>query len=399
MAMRESNQFAGDNRRPSDVPGPRNDDLGDKGPEKLSVGWFVPTWMAEVRSAACRLEAELDRTPCGELDDGEQADYRAVRKAILTAREHAHPSGSRHRDEHFFVLRQLWRHAVVWWTGGEIDLAYCALHTAGQILLSVEPEDTVKAHIPDMAASVITSFRGDDLRVRGYLKTLEILATPGRPIQASDRAQLRAIRQACDSSDASAHSDARTFRNTLVVIGAMLLVLVAGVAGLAWVDQGFRAVFAVAAVAKHGPDRWYVLELEVIGSLSGLAGAALTLKNYTGYRHTYGLPVVQALLKGSAGAATGLLGVLLAGSGFISALSLHPGAQIFAVALIFGYAQYLFTRLLDRQAKDILTSAGSRSDRSVTPQVPASDERASFVTVAYDPHGSGQPGHARRGSM
>jgi hypothetical protein len=361
----------------------------------LSGGWFVPTWMAEVRNAACRLEAELDRTPREGLDEGGQADYRSVRKAIDTARENAERSESRKAGEHFSALRQLWRHAVVWWTGGEIDLAYCALHTAGQVLLSIEPEDTVKAHIPDMAAAVTTAFRGNDLRVRGYLKTLEILAKPGREIQDSDRAQLRAIRQACDSSDASAHSDVRTFRNTLVVIGALLSFLLAGVAGLAWADKGFRAVFAVAAAAKHGPDGWYVLELEVIASLSGLAGAALTLKNYIGYRHTYGLPVVQALLKGSAGAATGLLGVLLAGSGLVNSLTLRPGAQIFAVALIFGYAQYLFTRLLDRQAKDILAGAGSRSDPSVTPQVPASDERAIFVTVAEDPRRPVKQGHAR----
>ncbi len=69
-----------------------------------------------------------------------------------------------------------------------------------------------------MAAAVVTAFRPNDLRMRGYLKTLEILAQPDRRISDSDRAQLRAIRQACDSSDASAHSDVRTFRNTLVVM-------------------------------------------------------------------------------------------------------------------------------------------------------------------------------------
>ena len=75
------------------------------------------------------------------------------------------------------------------------------MHTAGQILLSVEPEDAVKAHIPDMAVAVATDFLPNDLRVRGYLKSLEILAEPDRRSGDSDRAQLRAIRQACDSAD------------------------------------------------------------------------------------------------------------------------------------------------------------------------------------------------------
>jgi hypothetical protein len=73
----------------------------------------------------------------------------------------------------------------------------------------------------------------NDLRQRGYLKTLEILARPDRRISDSDRAQLRAIQQACDSSEASAHSGARTFRNTLAVTGALLAALLAGVSFVA----------------------------------------------------------------------------------------------------------------------------------------------------------------------
>ncbi len=154
-------------------------------------------------------------------------------------------------------------------------------------------------------------------------------------------------------------------------------------AGLAWADQSFRAVFA-AAGGKPGPSGWYVPELELIASLSGLAGAALALKNYTGHRHSYGLPLAQTLLKGSAGAAAGLLGVLLAGSGLVGSLTLHAGAQVYTVALIFGYGQYLVTRLIDRQAVEILSSAGSRSDRGVTPEAPDYDGKLIFVAVTAE---------------
>jgi hypothetical protein len=340
----------------------------------------MAAWMAEVRSTARRLEAELHRTDYERMNSGQQADYVAICHAIDTAKRCAEWSPRRPAGQHLAGLRQLWQWTVSWWTGAEMDVAYCALQTAGQILVSVEPEDAVKAHIPDMAAAVVTAFHPNDLRQRGYLKTLEILARPDRRISDSDRAQLRAIQQACDSSEASAHSDVRTFRNTLVVMGALLAALLAGVAGLGWADQSFRAVFA-AAGGMHGASGWYVLELEVIASLSGLASAALALKSYTGHRHSYGLPLVQALLKGSAGAATGLLGVLLAGSGLVSSLTVHTEPQTFTVALIFGCAQYLFTRLIDRQARDMLDSAGSRSDRCVTPQAPDFDGKLSFVAV------------------
>jgi hypothetical protein len=234
----------------------------------------MATWMAEVRSTARRLEAELHRTDYDRMNSGQQADYVAICHAIDTAKRCAEWSPPRPAGQHLASVRQLWRRTVSWWTGGEIDLAYSALHTAGQILLSVEQEDAVKAHIPDMAVAVAADFRPSDLRVRGYLKTLEILAHPDRRIGDSDRAQLRAIRQACDSAEASAHCAARTFRNTLVVMGALLTALLAGVAGLGWADQSFRAVFAAAGEMPR-PSGWYVPELEVIASLSGLASAAL----------------------------------------------------------------------------------------------------------------------------
>lgn len=364
-------------------PGNRNGRVvgGRELPRKISHKWVMATWMAEVRSTARRLEAELHRTDYDRMNSGQQADYVAICHAIDTAKGCAEWSPPRPASQHLASVRQLWRRTVSWWTGGEIDLAYSALHTAGQILLSVEQEDAVKAHIPDMAVAVAADFRPSDLRVRGYLKTLEILAHPDRRIGDSDRAQLRAIRQACDSAEASAHCAARTFRNTLVVMGALLTALLAGVAALGWADQSFRAVFAAAGEMPR-PSGWYVPELEVIASLSGLASAALALKSYTGHRHSYGLPLVQTLLKGSAGAATGLLGVLLAGSGLVSSLTVHTEPQIFTVALIFGGAQYLFTRLIDRQAKDMLNSAGSRSDHGVTRPAPDFDGQLVFVTVA-----------------
>ena len=368
-------------------PGNRNARLAGNSelPRKIAQKWVTASWAAEVRSTARRLEADLHRTDYERLSPGQQADYVAVCHAIDTAKRCAEWSAPRTEGQRLAALRQLGRRAAVWWTGSQIDVAYCALQTASQILLSVEPEDAVRAHIPDMAAAVTISFHPDDLRLHGYLRTLEILAQPGRRISDGDRAQLRAIRQACDSSDASAHADARTFRNTLVVLGALLAALLAGEAGLAWADQSFRAVFAAAASAgKPGPSGWYVPELEVIGSLSGLGSAALALKNYSGRRHSYGLPLIQALIKGGAGAATGLLGVLLATSGLAGSLRLHAGAQIFTVALAFGVAQYLFTRLIDQQARDVLNSAGSGSDRAVTPETSHHDGRLTFIAVAEE---------------
>jgi IPT/TIG domain len=77
--------------------------------------------------------------------------------------------------------------------------------------------------------------------------------------------------------------------------------------------------------------------------------------------------------------------VLLARAGITGTLTLKPGAGTFVVAVVFGYAQYLFTRLVDRQANAALKSAGSRSDPSITPTVPPGSDAPVLITTNTAP--------------
>jgi hypothetical protein len=72
-----------------------------------------------------------------------------------------------------------------------------------------------------------------------------------------------------------------------------------------------------------------------------------------------------AVLKLPTGAVTALLGLLLMRGGFVPGLSaLDTSAQILAWALIFGYAQQLFTRLVDQQAHTVLHTVRGGGDRA-----------------------------------
>ncbi len=274
------------------------------------------------------------------------------------------------------------RRIADWWTGGEVDQAWAELHTATQALLTLQDPAVVKSQLADMAAVVVTTLDPGDMRRQDFLKTLELLAPACRDISPADRAQLRAIRQACDSSSDGGHADARAFRNTLILVGSFLAAVLAIVAVIAGADPGFRSIFAA---AQTYPGGWYVFELELIASLSGLTGAVLSLRNYTGFQYSYGLSFVQAFLKGVTGAATGLFGVLLVKSGITGSLTLKPGASTFVVAIVFGYAQYLFTRLIDQQANAVLKSAGSRSDPGITPKVPPGGAAPVLLTTSTAP--------------
>ena len=83
--------------------------------------------------------------------------------------------------------------------------------------------------------------------------------------------------------------------------------------------------------------------------------AAAAIRGIRGSSEPYGLPVALAALKLPTGAVTAFLGLVLMRGQFVPGLSaLDTPAQILAWALVFGYAQQLFTRLVDQQAHTVL---------------------------------------------
>ena len=105
------------------------------------------------------------------------------------------------------------------------------------------------------------------------------------------------------------------------------------------------------------------------------------MHNYTGFQSAYGLPVVQTVLKGGTGAATGLLGVGLIQSGIVSTVKAETGLGVVGLAVVFGYAQYVFTRLVDQQAQKVLKSASSRNAPGTTPEVAAGADAPDLLTT------------------
>jgi hypothetical protein len=110
---------------------------------------------------------------------------------------------------------------------------------------------------------------------------------------------------------------------------------------------------AIKTTAKRG-DLFLV---EFIGLTAAAVAAAAAVRGIRGSSEPYGLPLALAVLKLPMGAITALLGLLLMRGQFVPGLSaLDTSAQILAWALVFGYAQQLFTRLVDQQAHNVLNS-------------------------------------------
>ena len=97
--------------------------------------------------------------------------------------------------------------------------------------------------------------------------------------------------------------------------------------------------------------------VELVGLTAAAIATAAAIRRIRGSSERYGLPVALAALKLPTGAITAFLGLLLMRGQFVPGLSaLDTSAQILAWALVFGYAQQLFTRLVDQQGQTVLDS-------------------------------------------
>jgi hypothetical protein len=92
-----------------------------------------------------------------------------------------------------------------------------------------------------------------------------------------------------------------------------------------------------------------------LGALGGALAATLSIRNLRGTSTPYDVPVALAFLKVPLGALTAILALVAIQGDFVPGLSiLDSQGQILAYALVFGFAQQAFSRLLDQRAQDLL---------------------------------------------
>jgi hypothetical protein len=114
-----------------------------------------------------------------------------------------------------------------------------------------------------------------------------------------------------------------------------------------------------------------LLVVELVGLTAAAVAAEAAIRRINGSSERYGLPVALAALKLPTGAITAFLGLLLMRGQFVPGLSaLDTSAQILAWALVFGYAQQLFTRFVDQQGQTVLESVRGASKPTPTPSPP-----------------------------
>jgi hypothetical protein len=218
--------------------------------------------------------------------------------------------------------------------------------------------------------------------------------TEKREIIEEERGKIVTTVRAASSAALREHVRLRSFRNVVVVTTILMALLALGVGltgyfrptliPLCFAPQEAGQAVVVCPTAQSAPfsitqqpgaspqqpgtelqdiddavrataSRQDLIVVELVGLTAAAIAAAAAIRRIKGSSERYGLPVALAALKLPTGAITAFLGLLLMRGQFVPGLSaLDTSAQILAWALVFGYAQQLFTRLVDQQGQTVL---------------------------------------------
>jgi hypothetical protein len=321
-------------------------------------------WVQNVAVAVRVLETRLDVAEAQGLGPDQQAAADGVRELLGMARDAAN------RDN---PIPSRWAN---WWRGTLVDAAYQNLHAARAQIVDVYDEAELAAEIPSaIARAQATMHRDDPRRI-----SADDLAAKELPRQ---RAMVRRmIEDGYDSLDRQ-HDRLRSFRNIILLSVVVITLLVgATIAAVAYQPTVMPLCFGDETATSAsvncptgsgvgGPSSGDVLIVGLLGLLGGSLAAAVSIRNLRGTSAPYDVPVALAMLKLPLGAFTAIIGLVVIQGEFVPGLSaLDSQEQILAYALILGFGQQVFTRLLDRKAQSLLDALPAKD--AETAPAPAS---------------------------
>jgi len=276
------------------------------------------------------------------------------------------------------------RRLANWWRGTLVETAYRHMHAAEAQIVGLYDRDELHAEIPVAVARAQTALHRDDLR-QWTVEGLQ--ASPPELL----RAQLRRVMTDSFAALDARHGQLRNFRNILLRAALLISLLVAAtlVVGCLWphvmplcfpnevvmdtdplvTEQNLlNCPTRSRTAAPTGGD---MLVVALLGLLGGALAASVSIRNLKGTTSPYDVPVALALLKVPLGAFTAILALVAIRADFVPGLSsLDSQEQILAYALVFGFAQQLFTRLLDQQAQTLLENLPSKDAADEPPRPP-----------------------------
>jgi hypothetical protein len=295
--------------------------------------------------------------------------------------------------------------------GGHIDSAFRELHAAEVIAASLLSRAQLRARGPDLLVKYsncladendprlrglkeLVNARGagvrtasqesrpekstakDSTEARASLRRRLVRLVDGKTSLANDvQVYSAALRSTYDILDQK-HSALRLFRNALLLATLLLSVFVftlciitAQTPSLLPLCFTPESTWVCATSAGSGlpprPSGGDIALIAFFGLLGAAVSSALAVSQLPRSKESHTISYALALFKLPLGSLTAIAGVLLVHGRFVPGLSeLDTQPQILAYAFVFGFAQYVVTRLVDRQAKDLLGAIPQKESKS-----------------------------------
>jgi hypothetical protein len=314
---------------------------------------------------------------------------------------------------HLAAARDAARYKRPWFrtsaNGALIERAMSNLDAAEAALLNIAPPDYVLGQMPSLLNHVQRHLLVMDPRRREFEYIAQQFGVhdqvrrprpsggerpqevqpPGvaRALPDEERGRIVSAVRGASSAALREQLRVRSFRNVLLATALLMTLLAAGIAILGLLspttvplcfepersgqtvvvcptaqsallttgEEAGPAAPDVDDAVKQTAGPWDLLTVELVGLTAAAVAAATAIRGIRGSSEPHNLPVALAALKLPTGAVTAFLGLLLMRGQFVPGLSaLDTSAQILAWALVFGFAQQLFTRLVDQQAHTVL---------------------------------------------
>jgi hypothetical protein len=368
------------------------------------LGWLLaaylrqPTsssWRNNVLVAAKAMEHRLNTLPA----EATPADPRLRSSVDSAVRDHLR--AARHAAAPTEPPPSLGLQLTDWWTGDSVEAAYLNLHEAEITLAQLLPEDEIQARIPEALARLQTMEVTDPRR-----RAAEAELSTGTLGPRGRAAFQNAVRIGLELKDQQ-QDRIRGFRNIVLTatVGLMFLVVILCLVGAVKPDalplcfgppptttapgeppapiQGPTGTACPSEEApptpgtrpRRLPAPGDVSLVALVGLLGGGLSAAVSIRHLQGSSTPYDIPVTLSLLKLPCGALSAIVGLLLIRGEFVPGLSqLDNQPQILAYAFLFGIAQQLVTRLVDRQAQDILSKLPNKEPTNARPEPPPAEQ-------------------------
>jgi hypothetical protein len=369
----------------------------------VSVAWREGTLTrAEELEALCGWVRAKDSQKSDEARKQDEVLASAIRFHLDAARQAAHAEKLAPKKR-FRIFRN----------GPLIERAMSNLDAAEAHILNLAQPDYIHGQMPCLLRHVRSHLPANDPARQEFERIAQRLGIkdPDHPLVQNpkgpdltekrktieeERGKIVTTVRAASSAALREHVRLRSFRNVVVVTTILMALLSIGVAltgflrptliPLCFAPQESGQAIVVCPTAQSAPfsttqepgtspqqpgtqaqdiddaikqtaSRQDLIVVELVGLTAAAIATAAAIRRIKGSSERYGLPVALAALKLPTGAITAFLGLLLMRGQFVPGLSaLDTSAQILAWALVFGYAQQLFTRLVDQQGQTVLNN-------------------------------------------